>query len=89
MLPAPRCSAFFPLVTEGEELPGSVLAAYERAARAGFQLACDVEVCRLLAAHAAAVPCVGRLVEIGTGAGLAWLVHGLGAASGRFLWAVL
>jgi len=69
------------LVTESEELPGSVLAAYERAARAGFQLACEVEVGRLLAALAASVPSGGRVLEIGTGVGvgLAWLVHGLGA----------
>jgi hypothetical protein len=39
------------LVTE--ELPASVLAAHERAASAGFQLACEVEVGRLLAALAA------------------------------------
>jgi hypothetical protein len=31
-------------VTESQELPGSVLAAYERAASAGFQLACEAEV---------------------------------------------
>lgn len=69
------------LVTDSEELPGSVLAAYERAASAGFQLACEVEVGRLLAALAAAVPSGGRVLEIGTGVGvgLAWLVHGLGA----------
>ena len=69
------------LVTEGEELPENVLAAYERAARTGFRLACEVEVGRLLAALAAAVPGGGRVLEIGTGVGvgLAWLVHGLGA----------
>jgi predicted O-methyltransferase YrrM len=67
------------LVTEGEELPGSVRAAYERASSAGFQLACEVEVGRVLAALAAAVPGGGRVLEIGTGVGLAWLVHGLGA----------
>ena len=59
----------------------SVLAAYERAARAGFRLACEADVGRLLAALAAAVPSGGRVLEIGTGVGvgLAWLVHGLGA----------
>jgi demethylmenaquinone methyltransferase/2-methoxy-6-polyprenyl-1,4-benzoquinol methylase len=64
-----------------EELPASVLAAQERAARAGFQLACEAGVGRLLAALAAAVPGGGRVLEIGTGTGvgLAWLVHGLGA----------
>lgn len=66
-------------MTESEELPGNVLAAYERAARAGFQLACEVEVGKLLAALAAAVPSGGRVLEIGTGVGvgLAWLAHGL------------
>jgi predicted O-methyltransferase YrrM len=69
------------LVTEGEELPGNVRAAYERASSAGFQLACEVDVGRVLAALAAAVPGGGRVLEIGTGVGvgLAWLVHGLGA----------
>jgi predicted O-methyltransferase YrrM len=68
-------------VTESEELPGSVRAAYERASSAGFQLACEAGVGRLLAALAAAVPGGGRVLEIGTGVGvgLAWLVHGLGA----------
>jgi demethylmenaquinone methyltransferase/2-methoxy-6-polyprenyl-1,4-benzoquinol methylase len=68
-------------MTEGEELPGSVRAAYERASSAGFQLSCEAGVGRLLAALAAAVPGGGRILEIGTGVGvgLAWLVHGLGA----------
>ncbi len=80
MRPAPGIRHYF-LVTEGEELPGSVRAAYERASSAGFELACEVEVGRLLAALAAAVPGGGRVLEIGTGVGvgLAWLVHGLGA----------
>jgi predicted O-methyltransferase YrrM len=68
-------------VTESEELPESVSAAYERAARTGFRLACEAGVGRLLAALAAAVPDGGRVLEIGTGVGvgLAWLVHGLEA----------
>jgi hypothetical protein len=68
-------------VIEGQELPENVLAAYERAARTGFRLACEVEVSGLLAALAAAVPGGGRVLEIGTGVGvgLAWLVHDLGA----------
>jgi predicted O-methyltransferase YrrM len=67
-------------VTDSQELPG-VLAAYERADSAGFQLACEADVGRLLAALAAAVPAGGRVLEIGTGVGvgLAWMVHGLGA----------
>jgi predicted O-methyltransferase YrrM len=69
------------VVTDSQELPGSVLAAYERAASAGFRLACEADVGGLLAALAAAVPTGGRVLEIGTGVGvgLAWLVHGLGA----------
>ena len=70
-------------MTEGEELPGRVRAAYGRASRTGFRLSCEAGVGRLLAALAAAVPDGGRVLEIGTGAGvgLAWLVHGLGARS--------
>lgn len=60
-----------------------MVAAHERAATTGFQLACEVEVGRLLAALSAAVPEGGRILEIGTGVGvgLAWLVHGLGERS--------
>jgi demethylmenaquinone methyltransferase/2-methoxy-6-polyprenyl-1,4-benzoquinol methylase len=60
-------------------LPEIVAAAYGRAAEAGFELSCDPDVGRLLAALAAAVPPQGRVLEIGTGvgAGLAWIVHGL------------
>ncbi len=63
-----------------QERPAAVLAAHERAEEAGFQLACDDEVGRLLAVLSAAVPERGRILEIGTGVGvgLAWLVHGLG-----------
>ena len=43
-------------VTESEELPGSVAAAYEEPPEPGFQLACEPGVGRLLAALAAAVP---------------------------------
>ncbi len=67
-------------MAEEQGLPESVVAAYERAAKTGFQLACEVEVGGLLAALSAAVPEGGRILEIGTGVGvgLAWLVHGLG-----------
>ncbi|MFZ0170770.1 MAG: class I SAM-dependent methyltransferase [Acidimicrobiales bacterium] len=67
-------------VTQSQELPEIVLAAHERAERTGFRLACELEVGRLLAVLAAAVPDNGRILEIGTGVGvgLAWLVHGLG-----------
>jgi demethylmenaquinone methyltransferase/2-methoxy-6-polyprenyl-1,4-benzoquinol methylase len=46
----------------------------------GFELSCDDGVGRLLATLAAAVPPEGRILEIGTGAGvgLAWLLSGLG-----------
>ena len=61
-------------------LPDMVAAAYRRAADAGFELSSEPEVGRLLACLAAAVPPQGRVLELGTGvgAGLAWLVHGLG-----------
>jgi hypothetical protein len=71
MLSAPVPGSMF-LVTESEELPGSVLAAYQRAASAGFQLSCEMEMGRLLAALAAAVPRGGRVLEIGTGVGVGW-----------------
>lgn len=62
-------------------LPDSVAGAYQRATMTGFQFSCDVEVGRLLAVLAAAVPSGGRILEIGkgVGVGLGWLVHGLGA----------
>lgn len=50
------------------------MAAHERAAKTDFELACEVEVGRLLAALSAAVPEGSRILEIGTGVGvgLAW-----------------
>jgi demethylmenaquinone methyltransferase/2-methoxy-6-polyprenyl-1,4-benzoquinol methylase len=61
-----------------------VAAAKERAARAGFRLSVDDGVGELLAVLAGEVPEGGRVLEIGTGAGvgLAWMVSGL-AAAGR------
>jgi predicted O-methyltransferase YrrM len=61
-------------------VPPGVLEAKHRAEAAGFDLSCDDGVGRLLACLAAAVPQGGRVLEIGTGAGvgLAWLVSGLG-----------
>ena len=70
MLPAPPVFGTRFLVTDSEELPGSALAAYERAASAGFHLACEADVGRLPAALAAAVPSGGRVLEIGTGVGV-------------------
>lgn len=54
-------------------------AAVERARAAGFAYSCDPAVGGLLAALAAGVPERGRVLEIGTGAGVgaAWLVSGL------------
>ncbi len=61
-------------------MPAPVVAAQERARTAGFELSCDDGTGRMLAVLAAAVPEGGRILEIGTGvgAGLAWLVEGLG-----------
>lgn len=61
------------------QLPDKVARAYRRAQDAGFALSCEPAVGSLLAALAAAVPPAGRILEIGTGAGvgLAWLVSGL------------
>lgn len=62
------------------DLPEPVSAAITRARDAGFALACEPEVGRLLAALAAAVPERGRILELGTGVGvgLTWIVWGLG-----------
>lgn len=61
--------------------PDLVKRAHRRAEAAGFSLSCEPEVGRMLAALAAGVPEGGRILEVGTGAGagLAWLVSGLGA----------
>ena len=60
--------------------PPRVLAAAERARARGFRASSGDGVGPLLAALAAAVPDGGRVLEIGTGAGvgLAWIVSGLG-----------
>ena len=65
------------------ELPAVVREARDRASRAGFEFSCDDAVGRLLAVLAASVPLDGRILEVGTGAGVgtAWFVHGLGARS--------
>jgi len=61
------------------ELPPLVKEAQVVADLAGFTLSCEPDVGGLLAALAAAVPPGGRILELGTGAGvgLAWLEHGL------------
>jgi demethylmenaquinone methyltransferase/2-methoxy-6-polyprenyl-1,4-benzoquinol methylase len=63
------------------DLPPLVAQANDRADVAGFVLSSEPGVGALLAAMAAAVPPRGRILELGTGAGvgLAWLVHGLGS----------
>lgn len=60
-------------------LPTLVTIALARATALGFTLSCEPEVGRLLATLAAGVPAGGRILEIGTGAGVgtAWLVMGL------------
>ena len=65
------------------ELPSSVVAAQARAEQLGFELSSEPEVGRLIACLAQTVPAGGRILEIGTGAGvgLAWIVHGLGNRS--------
>jgi demethylmenaquinone methyltransferase/2-methoxy-6-polyprenyl-1,4-benzoquinol methylase len=66
--------------TVAAELPAGVAAAVARAEAAGFRLSCDPDVGRFLAVLAAGVPANGRVLEMGTGAGVgtAWIVHGLG-----------
>lgn len=56
-----------------------VVAAKERAARAGFRLSSEDEVGELLAALAGGVPEGGRVLELGTGVGVgtAWIVAGV------------
>ena len=51
-----------------------------RARAAGFELSCQPEIGALLAALSVAVPEHGRVLELGTGAGvaLAWIADGLG-----------
>jgi demethylmenaquinone methyltransferase/2-methoxy-6-polyprenyl-1,4-benzoquinol methylase len=65
------------------ELPPRVALALARAREAGFTLSCEEGVGRLLAALSAAVRLGGRVLEMGTGAGVgtAWIVEGLAARS--------
>jgi demethylmenaquinone methyltransferase/2-methoxy-6-polyprenyl-1,4-benzoquinol methylase len=68
-------------VTSTSERPRLVAEATERAARRGFEYSCEEPVGPLLATLAAAVPTGGRILELGTGAGVgtAWILAGLGA----------
>jgi predicted O-methyltransferase YrrM len=63
-----------------QTIPAAVDAARRRAEAIDFPFSCDDGTGRLLAVLAAAVPEGGRILEIGTGvgAGLAWILHGLG-----------
>jgi predicted O-methyltransferase YrrM len=62
------------------ELPAQVQAAQRRAEELGFELSSEPEVGRLIAFLSQGVPTGGRVLELGTGAGvgLAWIVHGIG-----------
>jgi predicted O-methyltransferase YrrM len=61
------------------EIPAEVELAQKRAEQAGFDMSCEPEVGRLLMVLAAAVPLFGRVLEMGSGAGVgaAWLAAGL------------
>lgn len=64
-----------------QHLPEPVAVATALADRAGFTMSCEPDLGALLAVLAAAVPPNGRILELGTGAGVgtAWLVHGMGS----------
>jgi demethylmenaquinone methyltransferase/2-methoxy-6-polyprenyl-1,4-benzoquinol methylase len=60
-------------------LPTLVATAEANARAVGFAMSCDPETGALLSVLAGAVPPSGRILELGTGAGvgLAWIVEGL------------
>jgi predicted O-methyltransferase YrrM len=60
--------------------PPAVFHAKRRAGELGFAKSCTDNVGRLLTLLAATLPSEGRILEIGTGAGvgLAWIIEGLG-----------
>ena len=62
------------------DLPPIVSEAQRRASAAGFARSCEDDVGRLLAVLAVAVARGGRILELGSGAGVgtAWLAHGVG-----------
>ncbi|WP_331766926.1 class I SAM-dependent methyltransferase [Embleya sp. NBC_00896] len=64
--------------------PASVVVAEESARARGFRFSCAPEAGRLLAVLAAAVPPGGRILELGTGAGVgaAWIVSGVAPGAG-------
>ncbi|WFB10504.1 class I SAM-dependent methyltransferase [Streptomyces sp. LX-29] len=61
-------------------IPSAVADAYGRARELGFSKSSRPEVGALISVLASAVPGYGRVLELGTGAGLglAWVVYGLG-----------
>lgn len=61
-------------------VPERVRAAEALSQQLGFSMSCDPGAGALLSVLAAAVPADGRVLELGTGAGvgLAWIVDGLG-----------
>ena len=65
---------------EAVRVPAAALAGYARATQVGFEVSSTPEVGQLLSVLAATVPAGGRILELGTGvgAGLGWIVHGLG-----------
>lgn len=68
-----------PMSPDDIPLPEPVRRASAVAARAGFAMSCEPGTGSLLAVLAAAVPPAGRILELGTGAGVgtAWIAHGL------------
>ena len=71
-------------------VPERVREAMERARKERFELSCETDVGRLLAVLSAGVPVGGRIIELGTGAGvgLAWIVHGVGERQDVEVWSV-
>jgi demethylmenaquinone methyltransferase/2-methoxy-6-polyprenyl-1,4-benzoquinol methylase len=67
--------------TPASKVPAGVLDSKRLAERLGFSFSCSDEVGRLLATLATSIPQHGRILELGTGAGVgtAWLCYGLGA----------
>jgi predicted O-methyltransferase YrrM len=61
-------------------VPPVVKAAYDRVQQLQFEHSSQPDVGRLLSVLAATTPSRGRVLELGTGAGvgLAWIIHGLG-----------
>jgi predicted O-methyltransferase YrrM len=65
---------------DASRVPQVVKAAYDRVQELQFEQSSQPDVGRLLSVLAATVPLGGRVLELGTGAGvgLAWIIHGLG-----------